>query len=206
MNYAQDALFWYLYHHEVRSLATLLTAPAPIIYPNEISIKELLGEKGFHFLKQLDKNPQLLLNHLQATQDIKNYAQQLWHFWLNHSPNKETLRQKEIQFSFAYYTPNKVSGSLNNNRLTRGLVYVKENSDLAAFSPTAWLCPVISRLPEIAANERWITLNFQEHIAPALREKIDAFSPPQKNTHIALVAQNPDGLWREKERFYFQAA
>ena len=83
---------------------------------------------------------------------------------------------------------------------------MQENSDLAAFSPTAWLCPVISRLPEIAANEHWITLNFQEHIAPVLREKIDAFSPLQKNTHIALVVQNPDGLWREKERFYFQAA
>lgn len=206
MNYAQDALFWYLYHQEVRALATLLTAPAPIIYPNEISIKELLGENGFRFLKQLDKNPQLLLNHLQATQDIKNYAQQLWHFWLNHSPNKETLRQKEIQFSFAYYTPNKVSGSLNNKTLTRGLVYVKENSDLTAFSPTAWLCPVISRLPEIAANEHWITLNFQEHIAPALRCSVAHFLPPSKNAYIATVIQNADGLWREKERFLFQAA
>ena len=241
MNYAQDALFWYLYNPQVRALATLLTAPAPIIYENEISVKELLGENGFRFLKQLDDNPQLLLNHLQATQDIKNYAEQLWYFWLNHSPNKETLRQKEIQFCFDYYsrftakavkavsrrqyipirqgepTPNdfavnrlynekNFSGSLNNKTLTRGLVYVQENSDLTAFSPTAWLCPVISRLPEIAANERWITLNFQEHIAPALREKIDTFSPPKTSTLLALVAQNPDGLWREKERFYFQAA
>ena len=206
MNYAQDALFWYLYNPQVRALATLLTAPAPIIYENEISVKELLGENGFRFLKQLDKNPQLLLNHLQTTHDIKNYAEQLWHFWLNHSPNGKQLQQKEIHFSFDYYTQNHFSGCLKNKTLTRGLVYVKENSKLSAFSPTAWLCPVINRLPETTTNECWITLNINEHIAPALREKIDAFSLPQKNTHISLVTQNPDGLWREKERFLFQTA
>ncbi|MBO4576654.1 MAG: hypothetical protein J5680_06030 [Neisseriaceae bacterium] len=89
MNYAQDALFWYLYNPQVRALATLLTAPAPIIDENEISVKELLGENGFRFLKQLDENPQLLLSHLKPTDDIKNNAQQLLNFWLKHSPNSQ---------------------------------------------------------------------------------------------------------------------
>ena len=201
MNYAQDALFWYLFNPQVRALATLLTAPVPIIDKHEIAIKELLGEYGFRFMKQLDENPQLLLKNLQETQEIKNYAQQLWHFWLNHSPNGKPLQQKEIEFSFDYYTHNHFSGSLKPC-VTRGLVCVPDQS----FAPNAWHCPMIQRLPEIQTNERWITLNFQEHIAPALREKIDTFSLPQQNTLIALVAQNADGLWREKERFYFQAA
>ncbi|MBQ5429164.1 MAG: hypothetical protein IIU35_02045 [Neisseriaceae bacterium] len=205
MNYAQDALFWYLYHHEVRSLATLLTAPTPIIYPNEISVKELLGENGFRFLKQLDENPQLLLNHLQTTQDIKNYVEQLWHFWLNHSPNGKQLQQKEIHFSFDYYTQNNFSGSLKNNTVTRGLVCVADENK-KHFSHKAWHCSIIHSLPEISPNERWVHLTLAEYIAPALRCSVAPFLPPSKNAYIATVIQNADGLWREKERFLFQAA
>ena len=201
MNYAQDALFWYLYHHEVRALATLLTAPAPIIYENEISVKELLGENGFRFLKQLDENPQLLLNHLQNTHDIKNYAEQLWHFWLNHSPNGKQLQQKEIHFSFDYYTQNHFSGSLKNKTLTRG--FVCESNE--HFSPYAWHCLIIQRLPEIQTNECWVHLTWAEKIAPAIRPADNlSFIPPKQTQPVAVLTQNPDGLWREKERFLFQ--
>ena len=202
MNYAQDALFWYLYNPQVRALATLLTAPAPIIYENEISVKELLGENGFRFLKQLDENPQLLLSHLKPTDDIKNNAQQLLNFWLKHSPNSQELSLKQIYFSFNYYTQNNFSGSLKENTLTRGFVCVPDKR----FSPYAWHCPVIQRLPEIQANECWVNLTWAEQIAPVLRTADNlSFTPPKQTQPIAVLTQNPDNLWREKERFMFNS-
>ena len=64
MNYTLDALWWKLATPSVRDLAALLTAPPLWQSGCELSVRELLGERGFHYLLDLDGNPAPLDNYL----------------------------------------------------------------------------------------------------------------------------------------------
>lgn len=95
MNYALDALWWRLTHPDVRALASLLTAPPPWHSGCEISVRELLGEKGFRYLLALNDEPSALVRHL--TEDypfggrLGVYAESLLAFWLDNAPHCRLL-------------------------------------------------------------------------------------------------------------------
>lgn len=92
MNYALDALWWRLSTPIVRDLAGILTAPS--LWGNQLQItsKQLLGEKGFRFLLQLDREPEPLLAYLNPIQQrLGKYAEQLLAFWLSHAPHCRLL-------------------------------------------------------------------------------------------------------------------
>ena len=93
MNYALDALWWKLATPSVRDLATLLTAPPLWQSGCELSVRELLGERGFRYLLDLDGNPAPLDNYLAEHAPFGNrlgiYAERLLAFWFAHAPHTE---------------------------------------------------------------------------------------------------------------------
>ena len=99
MNYALDALWWKLATPSVRDLATLLTAPPLWQSGCELSVRELLGERGFRYLLDLDGNPAPLNDYLAEHAPFGNrlgiYAERLLAFWFAHAPHTE-LHDYEI--------------------------------------------------------------------------------------------------------------
>lgn len=95
MNYALDALWWKLTHPAVRDLATLLTAPPLWHSGAELSVRELLGERGFRFLLALDAEPQPLESFLAERAPFGRrlglYAEELLAFWFSHAPHTQLL-------------------------------------------------------------------------------------------------------------------
>lgn len=95
MNYALDALWWKLTVQPVRDLASLLTAPPLWHSGAEISVRELLGERGFRCLLALDQNPQPLVDYLAPYAPFGHrlglYAERLLAFWFGHAPHSELL-------------------------------------------------------------------------------------------------------------------
>lgn len=93
MNYALDALWWKLTHPSVRDLATLLTAPPLWQSGCELSVGELLGERGFRYLLDLNGNPAPLDDYLAEHAPFGNrlgiYAERLLAFWFAHAPHTE---------------------------------------------------------------------------------------------------------------------
>ncbi|VTX49486.1 DUF1853 family protein [Neisseria sicca] len=93
MNYALDALWWKLATPSVRDLATLLTAPPLWQSGCELSVRELLGERGFRYLLDLDGNPAPLNDYLAEHAPFGNrlgiYAEHLLAFWFTHAPHTE---------------------------------------------------------------------------------------------------------------------
>ena len=93
MNYALDALWWKLTTPTVRDLATLLTAPPLWQSGCELSVRELLGERGFRYLLDLDGNPAPLDDYLAEHAPFGNrlgiYAERLLAFWFAHAPHTE---------------------------------------------------------------------------------------------------------------------
>lgn len=93
MNYALDALWWKLATPSVRDLATLLTAPPLWQSGCELSVRELLGERGFRYLLDLDGNPAPLNDYLAEHAPFGNrlgiYAEYLLAFWFTHAPHTE---------------------------------------------------------------------------------------------------------------------
>ncbi len=54
MNFALDAIWWRLSNPHIRALASVLVAPALWRTGRELSVRELLGERGFRYLLDLD--------------------------------------------------------------------------------------------------------------------------------------------------------
>lgn len=92
MNYALDALWWKLTVPAVRDLAALLTAPPLWQSGCGLSVRELLGERGFRFLLDLDADPEPLETFLARrtpTDRLGIYAEHLLAFWFSHAPHAE---------------------------------------------------------------------------------------------------------------------
>ncbi|ROV57232.1 DUF1853 family protein [Neisseria chenwenguii] len=93
MNYALDALWWKLTARPVRDLAALLTAPPLWASGCELGVRQLLGERGFRYLLDLDADPQPLADYLAEHAPFAHrlglYAEHLLAFWFNHAPHAE---------------------------------------------------------------------------------------------------------------------
>ncbi len=91
MNYALDALWWKLTSQPVRDLASLLTAPPLWQSGCELSVRELLGERGFRYLLALDADPAPLTDYLAQRAPFDHrlgiYAEELLAFWFTNAPH-----------------------------------------------------------------------------------------------------------------------
>ncbi len=100
MNYSLDALWWRLTDPDVRALASVLTAPALWHSGAELGVRELLGDKGFRYLLDLDGNPESLRQYLSAHHPFGNrlgwYAESLLAFWLETAPHTVLLAQNAV--------------------------------------------------------------------------------------------------------------
>lgn len=95
MNYALDALWWKLTNPAVRDLASLLTAPPLWQSGCELSVRELLGERGFRYLLALDADPAPLTDYLAQRAPFGHrlgiYAEELLAFWFANAPHAKLL-------------------------------------------------------------------------------------------------------------------
>lgn len=101
MNYALDALWWWLESADVRSLAALLTAPPLWTSGCELDVRVLLGEQGFRYLLELDASPEPLHQWLAArpSERLGFYAENLLAFWFAHAPHSRLLAHNLPVFS-----------------------------------------------------------------------------------------------------------
>ena len=91
MNFALDAIWWRLSNPHIRALASVLVAPALWRTGRELSVRELLGERGFRYLLDLDDNKSFRLPENVGNPLLGKYAENLLAFWLANAPHSRLL-------------------------------------------------------------------------------------------------------------------
>ena len=119
MNFALDAIWWRLSNPHIRALASVLVAPALWRTGRELSVRELLGERGFRYLLDLDDNKSFRLPENVGNPLLGKYAENLLAFWLANAPHSRLLGRNVQLFNLK----NQLVGELDFVAQLNGRIY-----------------------------------------------------------------------------------
>ena len=119
MNFALDAIWWRLSNPHIRALASVLVAPALWRTGRELSVRELLGERGFRYLLDLDDNKSFRLPENVGNPLLGKYAENLLAFWLANAPHSRLLGRNIQLFNLK----NQLVGELDFVAQLNGRIY-----------------------------------------------------------------------------------
>ncbi len=216
MNYAEDALWWYLQDKYVRDLAALLVSPSPIVSPNELPIRILLGENGFSYLKKLNSLPETLNSFLQnkTHHNETQYLCLLLNFWLDYSHHAQLISKENNLFqakldnriyNIKIEYQNQVTDSINLsntlsgrlNLINRGIIYRPINH--IDHNSNKW-CGISTSSISAKKDKRYRILNHTD-IAPIRTTIQDCHKNIPNGKYIVELMERSDKYWHEIQRY-----
>ncbi|MBR5940312.1 MAG: hypothetical protein IKZ88_03565 [Neisseriaceae bacterium] len=217
MNYAADALWWYLQDKYVRDLTSLLVSPSPIFSPNELPVRTLLGENGFSYLKKLNSLPETLHNFLQnkTYDDETQYLCLLLHFWLDYAPHAQLISKQNnlfqakldnqrynIKINYQKQETNNIN-ILNNfsgrlNFINRGVIYLPINH--IEHNSNKW-CGISTSSLSAEKDKRYRLLNHTD-IAPVRATIQECYQNIPNGKYIVELTERNDKHWHEIQRYF----